>query len=945
MIWTVTKKELRGYFNSAVAVIFLAAFLVVAMYTFFWREKFFARGLADLRPLFEWMPKLLIIIVSALAMRLWAEEKRTGTLEVLLTLPIPRWKLVVGKFVAGLMLIAVALGLTLGLPITIAQMGSLDPGPVFGGYLAALLLSGAYLSIGMCVSAATDNQIVAFVGTAFLCGIAYAIGGDGTSELGRFLGTGARFESVARGVLDLRDLAYYGSIIAIGISINVLLLERATRSSGPRARPKRIASLVTVALVVANSLLLNVWLAPVYRARIDLTKDGSYSLSSSTRNIITNLDEKLIIRGYFSEQTHPKLAPLIPQVRDLFDEYRIAGRGNVDAEIVDPTDSPELKREAKDRFDIQPVPLPFATDTQRSVVSSYFAIAIQYGDQHVVIPLGDLIAQRRGVTDVEVTLRNPEYTITKAVKKLVAQFSSVDSLFAGMNGKAQLYAIITSHVPKSVAPALAAWKKVAPEISKLSAGKLDIVDIAPTDEQVLEMRDKYKVQPQLAADESGRPMLYYFRFVLQIGGRKLGVPLPAEEITEANLKKAITEAIRKAAPGFTRVVGLWSPPAPQADPMMAQMGRPPRRPQSFDGLRESLNGTYDVRDVDLAQRIPDDVDLLLLGGPADLDAKAVEHVDQFVMRGGALVVLAGRQRFKRMAPRTGIELEKVNTGLEAALAKWGVTLGDTMVRDPKGFGLPMPVVEDLGDGQLVESFRDVKYDTFLMIDGGQLSSSSSITSGLNGAVMPWSAPITAVKVAEGDNAELEELVRSSPRAWASASTQVTPDFRAHPDLGFAGPGEEDKQGEQIVGVAVRGSFPSALDKRTELPGKAAAGDGSNAGEKQTVAERSPDDTRIVVFGSSDFVSDLIMGLADDIGADFMLSNRELVQNAVDWALADTDLLAIRSRNSAARALTVDVDERTKWRNINLGLASMLLTFVVGAAAGRRRTVKSVMEGR
>ena len=105
-MWSVVKKELRGYFNSAIAVIFLAAFLAVALYTFFWREHFFARGLADLRPLFEWLPRLLIILVSALAMRLWADEKKSGTLEVLLTLPVPRWQLVLGKFIAGLALIA-----------------------------------------------------------------------------------------------------------------------------------------------------------------------------------------------------------------------------------------------------------------------------------------------------------------------------------------------------------------------------------------------------------------------------------------------------------------------------------------------------------------------------------------------------------------------------------------------------------------------------------------------------------------------------------------------------------------------------------------------------------------------------------------------------------------------------------------------------------------------
>src|ERR1041384_8752073 len=143
MMMTVLKKELRGYFNSAIAVIFL---------TFFRWEKFFARGVTDLPPLFEWMPKLLVILVSALAMRLWSDERRAGTLEVLLTLPVPRWQLVVGKFLSGMVLIAVALALTLGLPLTIATMGNLDLGPVVGGYLASLLLSAACLALGMGVA-------------------------------------------------------------------------------------------------------------------------------------------------------------------------------------------------------------------------------------------------------------------------------------------------------------------------------------------------------------------------------------------------------------------------------------------------------------------------------------------------------------------------------------------------------------------------------------------------------------------------------------------------------------------------------------------------------------------------------------------------------------------------------------------------------------------------
>ncbi|HRD82516.1 MAG TPA: ABC transporter permease, partial [Saprospiraceae bacterium] len=119
-IWTLARKELRGAFGSAVALIFLGSFLAVTLFWFFWVDKFFARGVADLRPMFDRLPVLLILLVSALSMRIWAEERRAGTIEVLLTLPVPRAKLVLGKFVAGLALIGVALALTLGLPLTIS---------------------------------------------------------------------------------------------------------------------------------------------------------------------------------------------------------------------------------------------------------------------------------------------------------------------------------------------------------------------------------------------------------------------------------------------------------------------------------------------------------------------------------------------------------------------------------------------------------------------------------------------------------------------------------------------------------------------------------------------------------------------------------------------------------------------------------------------------------
>ena len=165
---SITRKELAGYFGSPMALIFVGAFLAVTLFAFFWVDTFFARGIADVRPLFRWMPVLMIFLVAALTMRQWSEEQRAGTLEVLLTLPVSKVQLVLGKFLAVMALVALALALTLFLPITVSLLGNLDWGPVIGGYLAALLMAAAYAAIGLFVSSRTDNQIVALILTVLV---------------------------------------------------------------------------------------------------------------------------------------------------------------------------------------------------------------------------------------------------------------------------------------------------------------------------------------------------------------------------------------------------------------------------------------------------------------------------------------------------------------------------------------------------------------------------------------------------------------------------------------------------------------------------------------------------------------------------------------------------------------------------------------------------------
>ncbi|HKJ61118.1 MAG TPA: ABC transporter permease subunit, partial [Hyphomicrobiales bacterium] len=202
----IARKELASFFSSPAAFIFVGVFLGVLLFVFFWFERFFARNIADIRPLLDWMPVLLIFLISAMTMRMWSEERRSGTLEFLLTTPVTPLQLVVGKFLACLMLVGIALLLTLPLPITVSILGPLDWGPVFGGYLAALALAAAYISIGLFVSSRTDNQVVSLILSVLVCGIFYLLGsnvltgllGNAGTELLRSLGSGSRFESISR---------------------------------------------------------------------------------------------------------------------------------------------------------------------------------------------------------------------------------------------------------------------------------------------------------------------------------------------------------------------------------------------------------------------------------------------------------------------------------------------------------------------------------------------------------------------------------------------------------------------------------------------------------------------------------------------------------------------------------------------------------------------------
>ena len=225
----ISRREVRTYFNSPVAYIVVPVFVIITGYLFF--TQLFLEKQADMRGFFNIMPLLFMFMIPAITMRLLADEKSSGTLELLITMPVRDWEVVVGKFLAAMALLCTAIGLTLVFAITVKSLGPLDRGPAIGGYLGLVLMGGAYVSIGVMASALTRNSIVSFI-VAFAISFALYLLGRLTQflpqslqKLVAFLSIDGHFENIGRGVVDSRDVIYYLSVMTVCLLIATLSLE------------------------------------------------------------------------------------------------------------------------------------------------------------------------------------------------------------------------------------------------------------------------------------------------------------------------------------------------------------------------------------------------------------------------------------------------------------------------------------------------------------------------------------------------------------------------------------------------------------------------------------------------------------------------------------------------------------------------------------------------
>ena len=220
------KKELNSYFNSPLGYIVVSIFLLITGWLFI--QGFFVSSQATMRSFFGLIPFVLMFILPAVTMSSWAEEKRSGTVEVLMSFPVTNFQVVLAKFLSNFTFLAIMLALTLAIPSMISNLGTPDKGIIMAGYLGTLLLGASYIAVGLWVSSVTKNQIISFISTVAIVFVFYIIGNSlildslpaFLGEIGSFLSFASHFNSILRGVISLSDIVYYLSVILFFLFLN-----------------------------------------------------------------------------------------------------------------------------------------------------------------------------------------------------------------------------------------------------------------------------------------------------------------------------------------------------------------------------------------------------------------------------------------------------------------------------------------------------------------------------------------------------------------------------------------------------------------------------------------------------------------------------------------------------------------------------------------------------
>ena len=434
-----------------------------------------------------------------------------------------------------------------------------------------------------------------------------------------------------------------------------------------------------------------------------------------------------------------------------------------------------------------------------------------------------------------------------------------------------------------------------------------------------ELKQQYGFGPQIASLFDPKP--FWFYMVLEGDGEALQVPLP-ETLDKASLERSLNAALQRLTPGALKTVALVKP-----------QGFGPGG-QRYGDLENVLGENVRIKESDLKSgRAPDDADLLLVMAPKALDEKQRFAIDQFLMQGGS-VVLATSSFDVQVSGN--LNASKQESGLDEWLAHHGITVDETMLLDPQNAALPVPTERYIG-GLALREIRMLPYPHFPDLRSDGLNPDNPITASLGQLTLNWASPVT-IDEEKNKGRKVIPLLESTDKSWLSSSTMIQPDFQTHGDLGFAVEGE---QGQHLLAAVVEGGFtsyftgkPSPLLKKDEETPEPSGNPGEQEEEEQEEQviirqlDKSPETARIILFGSSSFLSDTVLGITSSVMRTDYLGPVQLIANTVDWSLEDRGLLSIRGRSHFSRPLNpITKKQQLFWEYLNYGLVLLGLALI------------------
>ena len=344
-MFTIIKKELKSFFNQPMAYILLVVFLAIV--NFFYFRTLFLSNEATLRPMFSLMPWIFLFFIPALAMGILSKEKETGTFEILNTQSIKTRDIVIGKFLAVFLFVALALIITVIAPITLGGFGGFDLGIIVSQYLGSLFLIAGFVAVSLFASSLTKNQIVAFIlGIAFnfvlvLVGFEMVLltVAEPFNIILQKLSIFGHYESVSRGVLDIKDLIYFITLVVVFVWLSTFFFKKDLVNKKNKEYRKSVQVLVGVIIL---AILINLF-GGYIKARIDLTSNRLFTLSPATKNIVSNLEDQLVLDFVVSKKLPAQISYQAQEIRDVLNDYEKYGKGKVDLNIY----YPDVKEEDK----------------------------------------------------------------------------------------------------------------------------------------------------------------------------------------------------------------------------------------------------------------------------------------------------------------------------------------------------------------------------------------------------------------------------------------------------------------------------------------------------------------------------------------------------------------------------------------------------------------------